>query len=58
VKYFVEIEWKTYAGNPATKTAIIEAENEDAAYQKLCDRVKKYKRCMSICGGSAVKETP
>jgi hypothetical protein len=54
-KYHITIEWETYIGNPCTKCQVIVANNEREALNILADRVKQYKKCMKIQGGSAVE---
>lgn len=53
--YHVTVNWCTTAGNPATKTATVMAQNESMALTHLTEVVRLYRRCMKINGGSAVK---
>lgn len=54
-KYHVTIEWGTYNGNPCTKCQVITANDESEALNILTNRVRQYKKCMKIFGGSAVE---
>ena len=54
-KYFVTVNYGTINGNPATKTAVIEASTPNEANDILANRVRDYKCFMKIHGGSAVK---
>jgi hypothetical protein len=53
--YFVSIDYGTIKGNPATKNFTIKANSESDALEIGRERVRNYKRCMKIHGGSSVE---
>lgn len=51
----VEILFCTNAGNPAGRRQEIAADTAEIAYNQLHDKVKNYKYCMKINGGTTIR---
>ena len=56
--YYVDVLWGTKLGNPTVTRARVHATDHDAAMAYLRERVRKYKRCGKIHGGSAIEVPP
>lgn len=55
MRYHVEIDWMSLLGNPITTTKIVMADSHTEALSMVRERVKNYKRCAKINGGSAIQ---
>lgn len=55
MRYHVEIDWMSHVGNPITTTKIVVANSHTEALSMVRERVRNYKRCAKINGGSAVQ---
>ena len=56
--YYVDVLWGTKLGNPTVTRARVHATDHEAAMAYLRERVRKYKRCGKIHGGSAIEVPP
>ena len=56
--YYVDVLWGTKLGNPTATRARVHATGHEAAMAYLRERVRKYKRCGKIHGGSAIEVKP
>lgn len=54
-KFSVSVDWGSVAGNPCTKMTEVFAMDHESAQKMVSDRVRKYKRCQKIFGGSCVQ---
>ena len=54
-KFYTTIDWMTHLGNPITTAKVVVATSTSEALSMVRERVRSYKRCAKINGGSAIK---
>lgn len=54
MKIHTEVNYRTHAGNPATYQHVVEDTDLTEALRATIARVRRFKRCAKIDGGTAV----